>query len=99
MAISTVSNPFYVDATAVILASTTAVTITKIRWASASSAGDVCRIEDHNGRLFWQACAASQRHVEVDDFSTHRQQGARPNLLAGIRIATLTSGFVQIYTE
>lgn len=99
MAISTASNPFYVDATGIILASATQVTITKIRWASTTAAGDVCRIEDHNGRLFWQACASGARHVESDDFSTHRQQGARPNRLLGIRIATITSGFVQIYTE
>lgn len=102
MAANTSQNPLVFDAAGQFIASTSSpIRVRKIRWASVTAAGALCRIEQEQTatttNVFWQSVSNGAAYVEESDFSTSPQGWG--TLLHGIRIASLTSGFLHIYID
>lgn len=78
------------------LVSNTSVVIGKIRWVSATSAGHQIRITDMNWNPLWTSVASGAQYVEESNFP-EGQFAPKVCTLYGLRIASLTSGTVEIY--
>lgn len=85
--------------------STTSVTtdpvvVSKIRWVSANTVGAQARISDSNGQPangFWTAIGSGQAYTEESNFLQDMTRSKRT--LNGLRVMSLTSGFIQLYVE
>jgi hypothetical protein len=101
MANNVTGNPIYLDTAGPALASTTIVRIAKLKWASVTTAGQFARLEhalDATGtNVFWQSTSASAYHNEGDDWSTHNKGWS--NTMQGIRVASISSGYLLIWRE
>lgn len=71
------------------------VSIQKIRWVGATTAGHTAVVADSNNNVFWESVASGANYVESEDFSTLNlsQRG-----MVGLKVPTLGSGKLEIYT-
>ena len=101
MANNATGNPIYIDTAGLVLASTTVVRIAKLKWASVTSVGQFARLEHAIGStgtsVFWQSTSASAYHNEGDDWTTHTRGWS--NMMQGIRVASISSGYLLIWRE
>ena len=73
------------------------VVVSKIRWVSATTAGNHCRISDISNNTFWEAVASGAQYVEESNFLADMPRDKRT--LNGIRLVSLSSGVVYLYKE
>ena len=72
------------------------IVISKIRWVGATTAGHECKITDAADNIFWDAFASGANYTESDDFSL---RNTSKRAITGLRVPTLGSGVLYIYTD
>jgi hypothetical protein len=72
------------------------VTVSKIRWVGGSTAGHEAKVTDSADNVFWDAFATGANYTESDDFA---QRNPSKRTLKGLRVPTLASGKLYIYTD
>ena len=93
MAISVSTNPFFIDAISAVALVTVPFNAIKIRWTSASVA-DVAVLQDQNGNVLWQDSQPTTNLPHESSWDTDR-----PLLFNGLKVPTLTTGTIMIYTK
>lgn len=76
------------------------VVVSKIRWVSANAAGHLARLSDGNGQPangFWTSVAGGMANVEESNL--FRDMSRDKRTLNGLRVMTLTSGWLEVWTE
>lgn len=77
-------------------ANSVGITIAKIRWVGGTTAGHEAKVTDAFDNVFWDTFATGANYVESDDFA---QRNASKRTIDGLRVPTLGSGKLYIYTD
>ena len=99
---SATGNPIFLDTVGEVLASSSIVHVRKLIWASATGAGHLARLEpmitSTGSLVFWQGVfAATSTMPQVVDFNQANTGQNWGEKLLGLRVATLSSGFILLY--
>jgi hypothetical protein len=87
-------NPLKIDTASGTAAATHPITVSKIRWVGATTAGHTAVIQDQYGNHFWDSICPGDNYVEESDFTTYE---TKRKVLSGITVPTLGSGILYIY--